>query len=441
MARKHSLHTFVHRTLVYRLIIVGLILSFIIGLIALLLERDRLSLEAIDIAVSRLSVFVDHYEHLLANPDNLDSERIHQAIIEFQSTRSKHKLGSFVHVSVYDTQEKIITEAFAEKYEKISAVRKKQQELKIKIPSEGSDQYEVIRIAGIPHLRIALPLVNSNQKNVGFINVFFAFSDATIEAARGRGIRAMIFSIAIVLLTTAILYPVILRLNRRITEFSVHLLNANIDTLETLGSAIAQRDSDTNAHNYRVSIYATRIGEEVGLSNQTMRTLIKGSFLHDVGKIGIPDEILLKPGRLDDKEFSIMKSHVEQGREIIERSRWLQDAKEVVLSHHEKLAGAGYPMGLTGDKIPVTARIFAIADVFDALTSKRPYKEAWPFEKAMEAMEEGRGTHFDADILDAFSDIARPLYDKFGGKEEIFREDLAEIISKYFHEGMDSLEY
>jgi HD-GYP domain-containing protein (c-di-GMP phosphodiesterase class II) len=189
----------------------------------------------------------------------------------------------------------------------------------------------------------------------------------------------MIGTIAIVLLTTIILYPVILRLTGRITRYSVKLLEANLDTLETLGNAIAQRDSDTNVHNYRVSIYASHIGEELNLPDQTMRTLIKGSFLHDAGEIGIPDEILLKNGKLDEKKFEIMKTHVEQGRDIIQRSEWLQDALEVVLSHHEKMAGKGYPGRLEGGSIPVTASIFAAADVFDALTSKHPYKEAFSF--------------------------------------------------------------
>jgi len=172
-----------------------------------------------------------------------------------------------------------------------------------------------------------------------------------------------------------------------------------------------------------------------------MRTLIKGSFLHDVGKIGIPDEILLKLGKLNDEEFEIMKTHVEQGREIIQRSAWLRDAMEVVLSHHEKITGEGYPGGQAGEGIPITIRIFCIADVIDALTSKRPYKEAWSFEAAMETLEEGSGSHFDPQLLHAFSKVVKPLYDKYGGKEEIFQKELREIIKKYFHEGMHGLEY
>ena len=161
-----------------------------------------------------------------------------------------------------------------------------------------------------------------------------------------------------VLLTTAILYPVILRLTRRVADFSVRLLEANLETLETLGNAIARRDDDADAHNYRVTILSARIGEEVGLPPATMRALIKGAFLHDVGKIGIPDRILQKPGRLDPEEFDVMKTHVEQGHEIVSRSSWLQDALRVVLFDHEKVAGDGYPNGVAGEKIPVTARIF-----------------------------------------------------------------------------------
>jgi HD-GYP domain-containing protein (c-di-GMP phosphodiesterase class II) len=438
---KHSLHTFVHRTLVYRLVAVGLSLSLLIGLAVLLMERDRVSREAIDMSRARLAIFSDHYNHLLSTPNTLEPEKLRQAMIEFRATRSHSKLGSFVFLGIYDVRGTLILKMFNEQLENIDGVKKKQQEVGALIPEAGKDNHNIVRIKGRPYQRIALNLVNSNQETVGIINGFFAFSTETIDAFRLRGLRSMFLSMAIVLLTTAMLYPIILRLTQRITRFSVKLLKANLETLEALGSAIAQRDSDTNAHNYRVSIYAVRLAEEINLPNQPMRSLIKGSFLHDVGKIGIPDNILLKPGKLDDNEFEVMKTHVEHGRDIIQRSEWLHDALEVILSHHEKLAGEGYPMGLMGGGIPVAARIFAIADVFDALTSKRPYKKAFSFEEAMDLLEEGRESHFDPILLDAFSRIAKPLYDQFGGKEEIFRDELAEIITQYFHQGMDGLEY
>ena len=316
---KHSLQNFVRRTLVYRLVAVGLALSLLIGLTVLVIERDRVSQEAIDVAVERLSLFSSRYGHLLADPDNLDPEKINQAFIEFRSARSQDKLGSFVFVGFYDAHGKVITEFFDEQQERLGEVKKKQQQMEINMPADGNYQYDIIRIAGLPYLRITLPVINNSQRTVGFMNGFFAFSAETIDAFRLRGLRSMITAMLIVLLTTAMLYPVILRLTQRITRFAEQLLEANLDTLETLGNAIALRDSDTNAHNYRVSIYAARIGEELDLSGQIMRTLIKGSFLHDVGKIGIPDGILLKPGKLDDKEFEIMKTHVEQGRNIIQR--------------------------------------------------------------------------------------------------------------------------
>ena len=441
MGRSYSLQAFVHRTLIYRLIAVGLSLSVLVGLSAFFLERDRVSQAVIDFAVGRLAVYSIRNSHLLEDPDNLEPEKIHQSLIEARSDLTPNKLGSFVFVGIYDLQKRIVTEFFDDQHENFGEVEKKQQQMNNRVPGEGNDQNEIIRVAGLPYLKVTLPLINSNQKSVGIITGFFAFSAEAIVAFRLRVLRAMIFSIAIVLLTAAILYPVILRLTRRITQFSVQLLDANLDTLETLGNAIAQRDSDTNAHNYRVSIYSARIGEELGLSDQTMRSLIKGSFLHDLGKIGISDNILLKPGKLDDKEFEIMKTHVEKGREIIQRSEWLHDALDVVTYHHEKMTGKGYLMGVSGGDIPVTARIFAIADVFDALTSKRPYKEPWSFKETMEIMEEGRGSHFDPHILDIFSRIAKPLYKTFGGKEEIFREELGEIITKYFRKGIDSLEY
>ncbi len=440
MHKSRSLHAYVHRTLLFQLIVAALVLSFFIGLAVLYLERDRVSREVVDIAVNRISVFADRYDYLLTSPDILDKDKIHQAIVEFSATRNPDKSGSYIYVGVYDVVGNIITVFSDEKHKIFGAIKKQLQDENLRLTDHANDQYEIVQIAGQPVVSITLPLINNNRQPVGTIRAYFAFSATTINAFRSSGLWAMIGAIVIVLLTTAVLYPVILMLTRRITQYSIQLLDANLDTLETLGSAIAKRDSDTNAHNYRVTIYAVRIGEELGLPDKSMRSLIKGSFLHDVGKIGIPDQILLKPGKLTDAEFEIMKTHVTHGHEIIKRSNWLQDAKDVVLYHHEKLVGTGYPKGLIEEGIPITARIFAIADVFDALTSKRPYKEAWPYEKAIGILEEGKGTHFDPLLLEAFIRIAQPLYARIGGKEENLRDELGEIIRKYFHEGVDLLE-
>ncbi len=217
-------------------------------------------------------------------------------------------------------------------------------------------------------------------------------------------------------------------------------MRAFFDLFLDLGNAIAKRDSDTDAHNYRVTIYAVRIAESVELDIDSIRTLIKGAFLHDVGKIGIRDDILLKPGKLTDDEFDIMKLHVNHGLDIVNRSDWLLDAGSVVGAHHEKFDGTGYFRGLSGSEIPVTARIFALADVFDALTSRRPYKEPFTFEESMHILLNGSGTHFDPDLLDAFQGIAHPLYEEFASTDDQRpRLELEEILIHYFQKEVDSL--
>lgn len=173
-----------------------------------------------------------------------------------------------------------------------------------------------------------------------------------------------------------------------------------------------------------------------------MQALIKGAFLHDVGKIGIRDVILLKPGRLHEDEFRIMKQHVNHGLDITGRSPWLRDAAAVVGGHHEKFDGSGYPSGLAGENIPVEARIFAIADVFDALTSRRPYKEPLSYEATMEILEEGGGSHFDPALLDAFRRIAPDLHARYSGREDDgMRQELEALTSRYFAAGTASLHY
>jgi HD-GYP domain-containing protein (c-di-GMP phosphodiesterase class II) len=171
----------------------------------------------------------------------------------------------------------------------------------------------------------------------------------------------------------------------------------------------------------------------MALDNAKIQSLIKGAFLHDVGKIGVRDDILLKPGKLDDREFTIMKQHVPHGLDIVKRSRWLKDAVDVVGYHHERYAGDGYCIGLRGEAIPITARIFALADVFDALTSKRPYKEPFSFEKTMDILEEGRRSHFDPRVLDAFAFIAQDLYAMLAGREDqTLKDGLETVIQHYF---------
>lgn len=224
----------------------------------------------------------------------------------------------------------------------------------------------------------------------------------------------------------AVLYPVVISLSAQNAQKAREVLDSHIGMMEAIGRAIARRDSDTGAHNYRVAWIAAKMGEALGLSGYGMQSLIVGSFLHDVGKIGIPDAILLKPGRLDEQEMAIMRTHVAQGEKIVGEVGWLGGAKDVVSAHHEKWDGSGYPRGLSGQNIPLAARIFAVADVFDALCSKRPYKEPMVFDAAIHVLESSTGSHFDPEVMKCFRAMANDIYKTMSTLDEAGARSLME---------------
>ncbi len=176
------------------------------------------------------------------------------------------------------------------------------------------------------------------------------------------------------------------------------------ETVLRLSRAAEYRDPETGAHLLRMSHYARLIARVIGLPEAEQELLLEASPMHDVGKVGIPDAILLKPGRLDETEFAIMKRHPQIGYEILAGSQapLLQSAATIALTHHEKFDGSGYPNGLAGQDIPLYGRIVAVADVFDALTSERPYKKAWSMERARAFLQEQSGRHFDPQLVEAF---------------------------------------
>jgi len=171
-----------------------------------------------------------------------------------------------------------------------------------------------------------------------------------------------------------------------------------------LSRAAEFRDPETGGHIQRMAHYSELIARGLGLAPDLCDLILRASPMHDVGKLGIPDGILLKPGRLDDHEFQVMKRHPEIGHAILDgsASQLIAMGAEIAMTHHEKWDGTGYPKGLAGEDIPLTGRVVAVADVFDALTSERPYKMAWTVERARDFLVEGRGTHFDPACVDAF---------------------------------------
>jgi putative two-component system response regulator len=193
---------------------------------------------------------------------------------------------------------------------------------------------------------------------------------------------------------------------QQLSEAFRKLKVASRDTINRLSAAAEHKDEDTGIHIVRMSRYAATVAQRMGLDGESIERLLYATPMHDIGKIGVPDRVLVKPGKLDSAEWDIMKRHTTMGAGILagSDSDLIQTGERIALSHHERWDGSGYPTGLKGQDIPIEGRITAIADVFDALTSKRPYKEPFPIDESLSIIDDGRGTHFDPDVTDAFLD-------------------------------------
>jgi CHASE2 domain-containing sensor protein len=195
-----------------------------------------------------------------------------------------------------------------------------------------------------------------------------------------------------------------LALEEAVLERTSELRETQLEIIHRLAAATDARDEDTGLHLERIGFLCERVGLALGLSADEAQTLRYASLLHDVGKIAVPDAILTKPGKLSDEEWVVMRRHTTAGADMLSGSRApiMRMAEEIALTHHERWDGGGYPQGLGGDAIPLVGRICAVCDVFDALLSKRPYKEPWPLEDALAELRRERGTHFDPVVVDAF---------------------------------------
>ena len=200
-------------------------------------------------------------------------------------------------------------------------------------------------------------------------------------------------------------------LERMVRERTKELRDSRIDVLRRLSSAAEFRDTETGQHIIRMSRYAVALARKLGMKESECELLLNASPLHDVGKIAIPDRILIKPGALTPEEWEVMKTHAVVGGRLLSGgdSAFLRMAEAIALTHHERWDGAGYPRGLRGEEIPLVGRICAVCDVFDALTSQRPYKKPWPFEEAIKEIKRLSGSYFDPKVVEAFLEIVQEL--------------------------------
>lgn len=226
----------------------------------------------------------------------------------------------------------------------------------------------------------------------------------------------------------------ILDYDRKLGSAYLLLGQSYFDTVSSLIKALEMRDMETEGHSQRVVALSMYFGEKMSLDMQERQKLLLGAYLHDIGKIGIPDSILLKPGRLDQGERDVMMTHIAKGYEVIKDVETLKLAADVVLYHHEKWDGSGYAKGLKGEEIPVVARIFSLVDVFDALRNRRPYKEALTFHDTRDIINGDSGSHFDPQLVSVFNSMTEDEIARVVSKESLM--NISAMIKNIFQSGL-----
>ncbi|HEY6896171.1 MAG TPA: HD domain-containing phosphohydrolase [Rhodocyclaceae bacterium] len=407
-----------------RIAAVSILLASIASPVAWYVSRENAEESVVSLAMEESDRLLRHYDALaLSGPQAK----------EHAAAAARAMSGSLFDIAeIYDARGLKLAEALTAAGEAVEA-----QLPKHGAPAYTSASYESLQLAGERWvLRVFVPLreAGGGAAVSGYlegVRVVPAWQQEQIfDSARNVALMVCLAS----LLCGAALYPVVVHLSADNERKTREVLDSHISMMEALGRAIAKRDSDTGAHNYRVAWIAAGIAEQMGFGGSAMQALIAGSFLHDVGKIGIPDNILLKPGKLDDGEFAVMRTHVQQGEEIVTGMGWLDGANAVVAGHHEKWDGSGYPRRLAGEAIPLAARIFAVADVFDALSSKRPYKEPMEFSAVMAILDQDSGSHFDPAVMAVFRPMAQDVFARLSNSsEEQARRLLEERVRRHFY--------
>jgi putative nucleotidyltransferase with HDIG domain len=263
---------------------------------------------------------------------------------------------------------------------------------------------------------------------VGFSYAWVAGTGPTAGALE-VGSLAMIVS----LMTAAAFYPYLRLRSQWLLDAASTITHDYFDLLSVLGKLTELRNGEAAGHNLRVTVYTLWFAEELGFAPAEVARAAKGALLHDVGKLAVPDRILQKPGPLTPDERAEMAKHVGYGLEIISQSRSLQETTPVVAAHHERYDGKGYPIGMKAEAIPPEARMFALVDVFDALTSSRSYKPAYSVEEALATMARGRGSHFDPGMFDRFAQLVPGFADQLPKDEQGLTELLMARMAPYLN--------
>jgi len=423
MARKKS----IHRALIFRLAITTLLLALILGTVVVVFEfdgiYDRVTERSFSAAEHLRWLIIEH----LGPHGFTDKSKIKEQIQKLANESTRSPEGSFVFTRILDLDFNEVVMLSNNKYHNIKSVVAYGEKNLDRLSLVYHGYWRKMQLIGDDTvIYLGTELKNSANVRVGYIDGIYVVAPSFIAKAKWSAVITGLSVIGIVFLTTLLLYPVIVRLFRRVCALSSRLLEANMEILNTLGNVISKQDPQSEIHNYRVAIYAVRTAEVLELDQDVIRVLIKGAFLHDVRKLDIADNILLKSGKLTAAEFDAMKKHVAYGADVIAKSSRFAEAIPINNQQHDKHK-------ITDVMIQKITRIFALVDVFDVLTANRPYKRAIGFEDAIEILEASKGSYFDQDILEAFFSIAHSLYDEYAScDDEKIREDICKIISTYF---------
>jgi len=414
--------TNIHRAIFLRLFWAWLLVSLVGGGLLFYIEIKRIDASIIALAASETDAFS-------SQPPSLGDQFSLFDLEKWQSRALSFVQKNFIVIALHNHSGEQISKVENSDY---SGIEQKVRSRYPRFPLDGRRHFERMTIGGKVVVQIQVPVTQEQVGVNGYLSGIIVVDQAAVERLNSNLVRSVVSILLAIILTTLVLYPIIVALNRDVLSFSTQLLHANIEMAASLGAAIAIRDSVTSEHNYRVTLYAIYLGESFELAPEEMRRLVLGAFLHDIGKIGISDTILLKTGPLAKEEYAVMQTHVDLGMRIIRTSKWLSAGEEVVANHHERFDGTGYPCGLSGTEIPLNARIFTIADVFDALSSDRPYRLALPLAQCLAKLKHEAGGHFDPVLVERFTEIVFDIYIRLQAIDESTMMDWLARKSLYY---------
>lgn len=284
----------------------------------------------------------------------------------------------------------------------------------IEVTNSNDEEHKGNNSKPLKLINIYSPILGHNSDKVlGTYEIHWDFSDVTDSIRHAYKYIWLMLSLTFTLIYLS-LYAAIKSTSKTldnqfkaIKTLSGRLKQTLEEKLSTLIAALDAKDNYTAGHSLRVADYSLKIGRAIGMQKDKLKLLEQAALLHDIGKIGVPEQVLNKPGFLTDEEFSIIKQHPSTGAYIVQQSTMLSSMGEIIRHHHERYDGQGYPDGLKGEEIPLESRIMAVADTFDAMTTDRPYRAGVPIDKALEIMNEVRGSQLDAKLVERFIEIIR----------------------------------